>query len=138
MYKLLPHHEESIHLTDMPKVITYKDEEEIMGLFELFFELEEKVNKELENARNNKEIGSSLEAEVHIKLEEKYQIVKEKLGPYLHQLFIVSKVVYDDKADGIQVIKSNGHKCARCWNYVDTLEDDICPRCHSIINKPMN
>ena len=119
----------------MPEIITYDDEEEIMNLFNLFFELEEKVNKELESARNNKEIGSSLEAEVHINLESKYQIVKEKLGSYLHQLFIVSKIVYDDNIEGIKVIKSNGHKCARCWNYVDTLEDDICPRCHSILNK---
>ena len=133
--QLLPHHKESVHLTDMPEIITYDDEEEIMNLFNLFFELEEKVNKELESARNNKEIGSSLEAEVHINLESKYQIVKEKLGSYLHQLFIVSKIVYDDNIEGIKVIKSNGHKCARCWNYVDTLEDDICPRCHSILNK---
>ena len=135
VYQLLAHHKESVHLTDMPEIITYDDEEEIMNLFNLFFELEEKVNKELESARNNKEIGSSLEAEAHINLDSKYQIVKEKLGSYLHQLFIVSKIVYDDNIEDIKVIKSNGHKCARCWNYVDTLEDDICPRCHSILNK---
>lgn len=134
VYSLLPHTEESVHLTDMPEVVTYSDSTEVEELFNLFFELKDKVNKKLEEARNDKLIGSALEAVVKINLDEKYNEVKEKLGSYLHQLFIVSKVEYTTDDEEVVVEKSTGEKCNRCWNYVDHLNGDICDRCHNIIN----
>ncbi len=134
VYALLGEEKKSVHLTDMPEATQYKDEKEIMDLFSLFFELKEKVNKELEEKRNDKIIGSSLEAEVKLHLEEKYQEVKDKIGDSLHQLFIVSKVTYMDKGD-IEVVKHAGEKCERCWNYVDSLQNGICPRCQEVIRK---
>lgn len=134
VYSLLPHTEESVHLTDMPEVVTYSDSAEVEELFNLFFELKDKVNKKLEEARNEKLIGSALEAVVKINLDPKYNEVKEKLGSYLHQLFIVSKVEYTTDGEEVVVEKSTGEKCNRCWNYVDHLHDDICDRCHNIIN----
>lgn len=134
VYSLLPHTEESVHLTDMPEVVTYSDSAELEELFNLFFELKDKVNKKLEEARNEKLIGSALEAVVKINLDPKYNEVKEKLGSYLHQLFIVSKVEYTTDGEEVVVEKSTGEKCNRCWNYVDHLNGDICDRCHNIIN----
>lgn len=134
VYSLLPHTEESVHLTDMPEVVTYSDSAEVEELFNLFFELKDKVNKKLEEARNEKLIGSALEAVVKINLDSKYNEVKEKLGSYLHQLFIVSKVEYTTDGEEVVVEKSTGEKCNRCWNYVDHLNGDICDRCHNIIN----
>lgn len=134
VYSLLPHTEESVHLTDMPEVVTYSDSTEVEELFNLFFELKDKVNKKLEEARNEKLIGSALEAVVKINLDPKYNEVKEKLGSYLHQLFIVSKVEYTNNGEEVVVEKSTGEKCNRCWNYVDHLNGDICDRCHNIIN----
>ena len=134
VYSLLPHTEESVHLTDMPEVVTYSDSAEVEELFNLFFELKDKVNKKLEEARNEKLIGSALEAVVKINLDTKYNEVKEKLGSYLHQLFIVSKVEYTIDGEEVVVEKSTGEKCNRCWNYVDHLNGDICDRCHNIIN----
>ena len=134
VYSLLPHTEESVHLTDMPEVVTYSDSAEVEDLFNLFFELKDKVNKKLEEARNEKLIGSALEAVVKINLDSKYNEVKEKLGSYLHQLFIVSKVEYTTDGEEVVVEKSTGEKCNRCWNYVDHLNGDICDRCHNIIN----
>ena len=134
VYSLLPHTEESVHLTDMPEVVEYSDSKEVEELFKLFFELKDKVNKKLEEARNEKLIGSALEAVVKINLDAKYNEVKEKLGSYLHQLFIVSKVEYTTSGDEVVVEKSTGEKCNRCWNYVDHLNGDICDRCHNIIN----
>lgn len=134
VYSLLPHTEESVHLTDMPEVVTYSDSAEVEELFDLFFELKDKVNKKLEEARNEKLIGSALEAVVKINLDPKYNEVKEKLGSYLHQLFIVSKVEYTTDGEEVVVEKSTGEKCNRCWNYVDHLNGDICDRCHNIIN----
>lgn len=135
VYSLLPHTEESVHLTDMPEVVTYSDSAEVEELFNLFFELKDKVNKKLEEARNEKLIGSALEAVVKINLDPKYNEVKEKLGSYLHQLFIVSKVEYTTDGEEVVVEKSTGEKCNRCWNYVDHLHDDICDRCYNILNK---
>lgn len=135
VYSLLPHTEESVHLTDMPEVVTYSDSTEVEELFNLFFELKDKVNKKLEEARNEKLIGSALEAVVKINLDSKYNEVKEKLGSYLHQLFIVSKVEYTTNGEEVVVEKSTGEKCNRCWNYVDHLHDDICDRCYNILNK---
>ena len=134
VYSLLPHTEESVHLTDMPEVVTYSDSAEVEELFKLFFELKDKVNKKLEEERNEKLIGSALEAVVKINLDPKYNEVKEKLGSYLHQLFIVSKVEYTTDGEEVVVEKSTGEKCNRCWNYVDHLNGDICDRCHNIIN----
>ena len=134
VYSLLPHTEESVHLTDMPEVVTYSDSTEVEDLFNLFFELKDKVNKKLEEARNEKLIGSALEAVVKINLDPKNNEVKEKLGSYLHQLFIVSKVEYTTDGEEVVVEKSTGEKCNRCWNYVDHLNGDICDRCHNIIN----
>ena len=134
VYSLLPHTEESVHLTDMPEVVTYSDSAEVEELFNLFFELKDKVNKKLEEARNKKLIGSALEAVVKINLDPKYNEVKEKLGSCLHQLFIVSKVEYTTDGEEVVVEKSTGEKCNRCWNYVDHLNGDICDRCHNIIN----
>lgn len=134
VYSLLPHTEESVHLTDMPEVVTYSDSTEVEELFNLFFELKDKVNKKLEEARNEKLIGSALEAVVKINLDPKYNEVKEKLGSYLHQLFIVSKVEYTTDGEEVVVEKSTGEKCNRCWNYVGHLNGDICDRCHNIIN----
>ena len=134
VYNLLPHTKDSVHLTDMPEVITYKDSTEVLELFKLFFELKEKVNKKLEEARNEKLIGSALEAVVKINLDAKYNEVKEKLGSCLHQLFIVSKVEYTTDGEEVKVEKSNGEKCNRCWNYVEHLNNDICDRCYNILN----
>ena len=57
-------------------------------------------------------------------------------------ILIVSKVEFTDdetlpKASTIrvEVLKSNGQKCNRCWNYVDELDGDICHRCSEILKE---
>lgn len=136
-YKFIPGEKlESVHLCDMPVVKEYEIDEE---LWNLFFNIKSDVFKALEEARNEKIIGSSLEAEVKLNLNGKYQTVAGKLAPFLHQLLIVSKVTLTTdelpKGEyvGVMVNKSEGHKCNRCWNYVDELAGDICPRCASIL-----
>ena len=52
----------------MPEVVTYSDSTEVLELFKLFFELKEKVNKKLEEAREEKIIGSALESVVKINI----------------------------------------------------------------------
>lgn len=131
--------EESVHLERMPEVISYGDEEKILKDFSLFFDVKEDVNKALEDARNEKTIGSSLEAEIFIHAEGEYSRVLSDLSDYLHQLFIVSGVTLVDEElpmmskVGVKVVKSEGEKCERCWNYVDKTENGLCPRCKNIL-----
>lgn len=140
VYRFIPGEKlESVHLNDMPEAPTYEFDSK---LWELFFDVKDDVFKALEEARNEKVIGSSLEAEVKLNLGEKYKPVQEQLEKYLHQLLIVSKVEFTNdetlpKASTIQVevLKSNGHKCNRCWNYVDELDGDICHRCSEILKE---
>lgn len=140
VYRFIPGEKlESVHLNDMPEAPTYEFDSK---LWELFFDVKDDVFKALEEARNEKVIGSSLEAEVKLNLGEKYKPVQEQLEKYLHQLLIVSKVEFTNdetlpKASTIkvEVLKSNGHKCNRCWNYVDELDGDICHRCSEILKE---
>lgn len=131
--------EESVHLERMPEVVSYGDEEKILKDFSLFFDVKEDVNKALEDARNEKTIGSSLEAEIFIHAEGEYSRVLSDLSDYLHQLFIVSGVTLVDEElpmmskVGVKVVKSEGEKCERCWNYVDKTENGLCPRCQNIL-----
>ena len=129
--------EESIHLLDMPVVNEYSDKEEVLKLFDLFFELKDIVNKKVAIARDDeKVIGSSLEAVLKINCENKFKEVEDKLKDYLHQLFVVSKVIFTDSVEDVEVVRSSGQKCNRCWNYVDHLHDgDICDRCKKVIEE---
>ena len=139
-YRYIPgeNKNESVHLLDMPTVKDYNFDEKV---WDLFFEIKADVNKALETARSEKVIGSSLEAEVKLNLSEKYNLVKEELGKYIHQLLIVSKVIFTTeelpKGENVNLLveKSSGQKCNRCWNYVDELVGDVCPRCHDVLKK---
>ena len=55
---------ESIHLTDMPTVDTYANEAELIGKYDAFLEVRDEVLKALEEARNKKIIGKSLNAKI--------------------------------------------------------------------------
>lgn len=139
VYGYLDTKEASVHLERMPEVVNYKDSADVLKDFALFFEVKEEVNKALEDARNEKLIGSSLEAQVYIQVDGEYRRVLEQLETYLKQLFIVSDVILSEdnlpKIDkfGIKVVKSDGEKCERCWNYVPKTENGLCPRCQNII-----
>lgn len=131
--------EDSVHLERMPEVVSYDKAAEILKDFVLFFEVKEDVNKALEDARNEKTIGSSLEAKVLVNATGEHLRVLNDLKNYLHQLFIVSRVeLVDDELPmmnrvGIKVVIANGEKCERCWNYVDKTDNGLCPRCQSIL-----
>jgi isoleucyl-tRNA synthetase len=122
------------------------------------------VNKVLDDARNQKLIGSSLEAKILMyDAENKLTNWLESLNPQdgltngnnvdeLRYLLLVSQVELVTSLDTIEtatyqadidlsegklkiaVVKADGHKCDRCWNYslsVGKFVDDptICERC---------
>jgi len=105
-------------------------------------ELREDVLKALENARNEKVIGKSLNASVVIYPKAKVENVLNKLDINLAQIFIVSKFevakdgfgAYKGQDVTIDVFKAEGHTCDRCWQIVDHVDEDgLCPRCKEVI-----
>ncbi|HAR6123650.1 TPA: isoleucine--tRNA ligase [Staphylococcus pseudintermedius] len=136
--------EESVHLTNMPA----KEEvdQELLDKWNTFMALRDDVNRALEAARNEKVIGKSLEAKVKIGNSSSFDTLAFLEGfNDLHQLFIVSQVelVEDTKGEAyqhgtIEIAKADGEKCARCWNYSESLGsvgelDDLCPRCQEVV-----
>jgi isoleucyl-tRNA synthetase len=141
VYSFMPgSKKESIHL----EVIKEKEsfDKSLIDKWELFFDIKDDVYKALEEARNEKLIGKGLEAKVFINVKDKYLELAKELLPYLNQLLIVSKVELSDSdfkeynVSKINVIKYDGHKCERCWNYFDLneMKEDICTRCDTVIN----
>lgn len=107
--------------------------------------IRDEVNKALETARNNGDIGSPLEACVTLKCSDKLRNTLQTLGNELHYLFIVSKAettdqhlpdALDTDIEGlaVEVKPANEPKCARCWHHrhdvgLDPQHPQICGRC---------
>ena len=126
----------------MPNV--EKMDNDIEELFDEFMELREDVLKALENARNEKVIGKSLNSHVIIYPKAKVENLLNKIDVNLAQIFIVSKFeiakdgfgAYKGQDVSIDVLKAEGHTCDRCWQIVDKVnEDGICERCEQVISE---
>ncbi|WP_019166535.1 isoleucine--tRNA ligase [Staphylococcus delphini] len=136
--------EESVHLTHMPAKEDV--DQPLLDKWNTFMALRDDVNRALEAARNEKVIGKSLEAKVKIGNSPSFDTLAFLEGfDDLHQLFIVSQVELVEEAQGevyqhgtIEIAKADGEKCARCWNYSESLGsvgelDDLCPRCQEVV-----
>ncbi len=128
------------YLLDMPEIFEY--DTDVEKLYDEFMSLREDVLKALENARNEKVIGKSLNAHVVLYPKGKVADLLEKLNVNLAQIFIVSKLEISKDGFGkykgtdvsIDVTEAKGHTCARCWQVVDEVnEDGICARCENVI-----
>lgn len=140
-YSYLPDKSQAdAYLLDMPEVEAL--DQTIEQTYDEFMELREDVMKALENARNEKIIGKSLNA--HVILYPKGRTVEllNQVNANLAQVFIVSKLdiksegfgQYKGKDVSIDVLEATGHICDRCWQVVPELNPDgICPRCASVI-----
>ena len=142
------HNPEACVFNEMPKGKAGDETAEFMAKWERIRKIRDDVNKALENARNQKTIGKSLEAQVTLKADgELYDFLKEN-ETVLEPVFIVSKVVLEQGAaaqttaetEGLEVTvsKAHGEKCERCWAYSDTVGKDekhptLCARCAAII-----
>ncbi|MBN2540556.1 MAG: isoleucine--tRNA ligase [Bacilli bacterium] len=132
--------EKDAYLLDMPKVEVLDTKLETM--YDDFQTLREDVLKALEDARNEKIIGKSLNAHLILYPKGKVADLLESLHVNLAQIFIVSKL--DVLKDGFGKYKGNdvsidvheapGVTCDRCWQVVpETNEDGICPRCAEVL-----
>ncbi|MBN3958709.1 isoleucine--tRNA ligase [Nostoc sp. NMS8] len=129
---------------------------ELAEFWETLRQLGTDVNKVLEQARIEKLIGSSLEAKALIHIPHKqlgdaikaFNPVKGNGIDELRYLLLTSQVELLDSAQGLQgleytaqtedwtiaVVKADGQKCDRCWNYSTHVGESaehplICERC---------
>ena len=142
VYDNMPYEDaESVHLTDFPAK-NLIDDATLEAKWDKLLEVRDDVNKALEESRNEKVIGKSLEAAVEIYSNDSEVVELLNSVDNLHQLFIVSSVEVKEN-DGVaydlatvKVTKAEGHRCERCWNIVEEVnEEGLCPRCASILNK---
>jgi isoleucyl-tRNA synthetase len=105
------------------------------------------VLKSLEEARNQKQIGKSLEAQVKVTASDPVYSVLERYRPDLRYAFIVSQVDLERGASqngtghlAVEVAKAAGTECERCWNYSTRVGEDanyptLCERCTPVVKE---
>jgi len=110
----------------------------------------EAVLKALEEARNSKQIGTGLEAEVTLTAVDPVYSVLAQHQNQLRYLFIVSSVTLVQSTSGngtsglsVQVSRAAGQKCERCWNYSTRVGEDknyptVCERCSAVLKEIEN
>tara|TARA_B110000027_G_C16091175_1_gene288497 strand:- start:272 stop:1639 length:1368 start_codon:yes stop_codon:yes gene_type:complete len=132
IFNLLNKNEGSVHETEFPEIPNSWMNEVLEKKWKELYQIKQEVNIAIEEKRANKEIGSSLEADISIYVKEKkFNLLKEL---DLEEYFITSKAkkIKDEKNElTIVVKKANGSKCPRCWKILA----DKCLRCEEVISK---
>ncbi len=134
----------SVHLENWPKPLPSHRRVELEERWEKFMGFREKVLKALEEKREKKEIGNSLEAEVELavsKTDERQFL--ENFKEDLPGLLLVSQArISAEPGSGgelrVSVSKARGTKCERCWNYRESVGQNkehpaLCHRCTDVL-----
>ena len=130
IYSLIKKDNRSIHEHEFPKIPKKWFNENLESKWKKLFKIKQQANIAIEEKRSSKEIGSSLEAEIKITVDSKIYDLLEGLN--LSEYFITSKAdkIKSSKKEElkIEVKKTNGKKCPRCWKILDNK----CERCDKI------
>ena len=145
---------ESVHLTTFPAAGDLLGANEVAIApdarqaddWKTVLAVRETALKALEDARNQKLIGSNLQAQVTLTAVDPVFSVLERFKSELRYFFIVSAVeVKKGSGDGdspvvVQVGKAPGLKCERCWNFSTHVGEDknypsVCERCSAVIRE---
>ncbi len=134
-FENLPHQKlSSVHLADFPKV-SGTDNSQLLSDWERIFAIRDEVLKSLEEARNAKQIGSSLEAKVILTTDKDTTMFLLPFYEDLRYIFIASQVeVHQGDKFAVEIQKAHGAKCERCWNYSARVGESekyptVCERC---------
>ena len=134
----------SVSLLDMNEVVKHEEASSLISKYEKLLSLRDDVLKAIEEARNEKIIGKSLSAKVVIKPTKEVKELLASLQADPKTLFIVSEFVVDDNLNRgadypsgkILVTAREGIICARCWQVVDSVnEDEVCERCARVLKE---
>ena len=147
-YMNVANKQDSIYLEDFSALESYPDHDTVLKEYDELFALRSDILKALEEARNNKIIGKSMQASVtlHPSASVKPFLASTKID--LKKVFIVASFNEDDtetqngvdSASGkIEVTAKDGQTCERCWQIVDALDENgLCSRCAAIVKKVRN
>ncbi|HHX86572.1 MAG TPA: class I tRNA ligase family protein, partial [Firmicutes bacterium] len=136
----------TVQIADWPEPTAQWADTELGKRWEVLLKVREEVTWVLEQYRQKKLIGGSLEASVDLWVEESFY---QSLADYEDQLatiFIVSGLSLhrgfhtapDEAITGqqcpvkIAVRKAPGHKCPRCWMFTESKQE-LCSRCQQVI-----
>ena len=143
---------ESVHLAMFPSAaeilggkVAERDEQQEKDWTTLR-SVRDEVLKALEEARNQKLIGTGLEAQVAITASDPVYSLLNGYAQQLRYLFIVSAVsLQQGSGNGtggvhVDVKKADGAKCERCWNYSTHVGEDknyptVCERCSAVLKE---
>lgn len=140
----------SVHLETFPSPIPLKEEKELLERWDKLIQVREIVSKALELARQEKLIRNSLDAKVRIQAPKEWEDILSSFGKELRYLFIVSQVEFAETSEksyqsgeikdfSVEVLKADGEKCQRCWNYSKDVGQygisEICGRCFETIKE---
>jgi isoleucyl-tRNA synthetase len=96
------------------------------------------IGQAIEQARQEKVIGNTLEARVVLNSDS--DVTKEISKEELEEFFILSDLTIEQaKEANASVTKTPYQKCARCWRHRPTVgaskaHPDLCDRCESVVS----
>ncbi|HEX5214423.1 MAG TPA: isoleucine--tRNA ligase [Vicinamibacterales bacterium] len=132
----------SIHVTEFPADAGVWADEALEARWLRLLEVRTAVNGALEEARQRKEIGNALSAQVTVTASGDVADLLEQARADLPMFFITSAVdLVRDAGDAplsVAVSRAPGEKCPRCWRFVtETVADGellgLCDRCEDAV-----
>ena len=135
--------EASVHLALFPEPQEVFSEEPgaYVEEWNLIFAVRDEVLRVLEEARQAKEIGKGLEAEIEIAAPGEQLALLQRHAAGLKEILNVSgaKVVAGRELR-ITALPASGTKCARCWNFMPRVSDygiwqNVCDRCQDALTE---
>ncbi len=130
----------SVHIAEFPRVAD-ADNAGLMTKWERIFGIRDEVLKALEAARNDKRIGSSLEAKVILTTDAETTRMLLDYYEQLRYIFIVSQVeVHEGDGFAVTIEEAEGEKCERCWNFSTRVGEftkypTVCERCADALDE---
>lgn len=132
--------EESVHLALFPTPEEALIDESLAERWEQLLKIRDKILKALEEARKEKLIGDSLEAEVEIRADPSLLGFLRAYQKDLEAISIVSSVILSEGREEleIEVGRAPGQKCERCWMWRRSVgsfpeHPTLCDRCVSVL-----
>ena len=142
--------EASVQLTDFPEVDEQANFADLRAKWNKIIAIRDEVLKALEEARNAKVIGKSLEAKLSVYADSDVVALLNDSNVDFAQLSIVSQFVVAGTKEqapenalvldktAIVVEKADGEKCERCWTISETVGSNekhstLCLRCAEVV-----
>ncbi len=157
IWSFMPHKKDddlnSVFYNEMDKKVDLNFDELFVDKWNLIEKLRNFVQKALENEREKKIIGSSLEAKIVFYCknnDDLYNKLNQFNDENFKSLFLVSEIevnkdnfqsdinYYEFDNLNIGVLKATGNRCERCWSYDVSVGSELkhktlCKRCYDVV-----